>query len=140
VTYARLIVLPAILATIVLPWKPAPANAAQPAAAAVWDVNILPEDQNGQARYSPATVTIAAGDSILWTSRDSADLHNVNISSLGHDGDELKNGESDLVTFTIAGTYSYVCDPHPYMRGKVIVTEANRAYLPVGAVKLSASW
>jgi plastocyanin len=110
----------------------------------VWDVSILPEDDNGQARYSPETITITVGDSVLWTSRDAADFHNVNIAALGHVSEEFANGESDLVTFDSTGTYSYVCDPHPYMKGKVIVNPASAiiswTYIPSAPVKQIAGW
>lgn len=143
-TLSRLFFLSAVAALILLNLEASPVHSATAGAPIVWDVTIQPEDANGQARYSPANITISAGDSILWTSRDSADLHNVDIPSLDYASDEFKNGESFLVTFTIAGTYNYVCDPHPYMKGTVIVSDAARpvswAYLPAAPVKLAASW
>ena len=68
--------------------------------------------------FSPDTVTIAVGETVTWTNKDSA----------GHDvvGDLFKSpsmatGETFTFTFDKAGTYPYICGIHPSMKGTVIV-------------------
>ncbi len=78
-------------------------------------------------RFSPASVTINTGDTIVWTNADFL-THNVtstsspSFTSSGNFGP----GGSYSFTFTIAATYSYVCTIHPGMTGTVIVQAANQ--------------
>ena len=76
--------------------------------------------------FSPQEITIKAGDTITWTNQDPA-THNVDFDD-DDDYDDydiespmLKKGETFSHTFNTPGTYSYDCDVHPFMKGKVIV-------------------
>ncbi|MBW3619676.1 MAG: hypothetical protein KY461_05480 [Actinobacteria bacterium] len=74
----------------------------------------------GGDRFTPATVEIVAGDTVVWTNHGG--YHNVH-------GDGFSNAVSDAAwtfrhTFTSSGTFGYVCDVHPNMRGTVVVSEA----------------
>lgn len=75
--------------------------------------------------YSPATITVKAGTTVTWTNQDGVrhDVVATNPSSDAPNSELLAKGESYSFTFTKAGTYDYYCTPHPYMKGKVIVTE-----------------
>ena len=105
--------------------------AASPLFAATHTVNVGP----GQA-YSPATLTIAAGDTVRFTNRGG--LHNVKANdnsfrcAHGCDGDgQGGNGapSSEIWfatrTFTTVGTIGYYCETHGTpttgMRGTIIV-------------------
>ena len=70
--------------------------------------------------YSPSQVIINKGDRVVWTNQDSV-RHDVNGD--GIEGPLLSKGETFSYTFTEAGTYNYICTPHPYMKGSVIVAE-----------------
>ncbi len=76
--------------------------------------------------FSPAMITIKKGTTITWTNRDTA-RHNVvaqgTNSAAGPKSELLTTGASYSYTFNTAGTYDYLCEPHPYMKAKVIVTE-----------------
>jgi amicyanin len=68
--------------------------------------------------YQPAEITIQAGETVTWINKDSA-KHTAT-------GDTFDSGlfgkdESFQQTFDDAGTYDYICTPHPYMKGTVIV-------------------
>jgi len=72
--------------------------------------------------FSPATVTIGVGDTVLWKDTTSM-VHNV----VGQ-GAAAKiinrpalNTQPYSVTFKQKGTYKYVCQIHPGMAGQVIV-------------------
>lgn len=95
-------------------------------------------DQNGQFptpsvevrmrnfTFSPATITIEPGTTVVWTQRDPI-FHNVHIykaNGMEKDivGDSLnQRGEQFAVTFYNEGTYEYECDPHPGMIGTIVV-------------------
>ncbi|MFD1050619.1 plastocyanin/azurin family copper-binding protein, partial [Kibdelosporangium lantanae] len=74
-------------------------------------------------KFTPATLTVAVGDTVTWTNHDQAP-HNVVVT----DGPEkftsplLQTGQSFTYTFAKAGTYSYYCSVHPDMTAKVTVT------------------
>jgi amicyanin len=75
--------------------------------------------------YSPTTITVKVGTKVTWTNQDTV-KHTVTsdpgtpavISS-----ELFGKGESFSYTFDKAGTYTYFCEPHPYMKGTVVVTE-----------------
>lgn len=68
--------------------------------------------------FNPTVITIKAGDQIRWTNKDSV-VHTATGDSF--DTGPLAEGESKVVTFSTPGEYSYICTPHPNMKGKIIV-------------------
>ena len=71
--------------------------------------------------YSPSSITITAGDIIIWTNLD-----NMGHSVTSDDGTTFDSGLiSNSQTFTLTGlsigTYGYHCTPHPSMTGTIIV-------------------
>ena len=70
--------------------------------------------------YSPSQVIISKGDTVIWTNQDSV-RHDINGD--GIESSLLSKGETFSMTFNKAGTYNYICTPHPYMKGSVIVVE-----------------
>ncbi|HVE81061.1 MAG TPA: plastocyanin/azurin family copper-binding protein [Candidatus Dormibacteraeota bacterium] len=73
--------------------------------------------------FNPKTITIKKGTLVTWTNQD-ADLHDViSDQTDGPRSALLGKGESYSFTFTKAGTYTYLCQPHAGMTGTVIVTE-----------------
>jgi plastocyanin len=109
----------------------AAAGFALPASAATHTVNVGPG-----LSYSPATLTIAVGDTVKFTNRGG--LHNVKANdnsfrcAHGCDGDgQGGNGAASSeiwhanVTFDTTGTIGYYCETHGTpttgMRGTIIV-------------------
>ncbi|MBI2109238.1 MAG: cupredoxin family copper-binding protein [Parcubacteria group bacterium] len=72
--------------------------------------------------FSPASITVKKGTTIVWTNKDSVG-HTVTGGGGGPDSRLLGEGESYSFTFNNAGVFNYVCSPHPSMRGTVTVTE-----------------
>jgi amicyanin len=75
--------------------------------------------------FTPAKITVKKGTTVTWTNQDSIQ-HNVmpdNPSDAFKEGPLLSKGESYSFTFNTAGTYTYHCSPHPFMKGTVEVTE-----------------
>jgi plastocyanin len=70
--------------------------------------------------FSPATVTIKAGDTIVFKNFDSVG-HTATQNGGGFDTELLGQGQSKAITFSQKGTFDYHCTPHPYMTGTIIV-------------------
>jgi len=68
--------------------------------------------------FQPAELTIKKGETVTWINQDTVG-HTITGDSL--DSKLLENGQSFSHTFNEAGTYTYNCAPHPYMKGKIIV-------------------
>jgi plastocyanin len=84
--------------------------------------------------FSPASLTVNAGDTVTWTQHDTAP-HNVVTTSapVAVHSPELSQGQSWSYTFTTPGTYSYYCTVHPDMRAQVTVLPAAPAPRPVAS-------
>jgi plastocyanin len=74
--------------------------------------------------FGPRTVTITAGDRVTWTNRDSVE-HTATARNGSFDTGLLGQGESRSMRFSVAGTYRYVCTPHPTMTGTIVVRAAS---------------
>lgn len=70
--------------------------------------------------FSPAQLTIAAGDTVTWVNEDRA-RHSAMHLDGAFDTDLLSRGESGSITFNTAGTFDYRCRPHSHMRATVTV-------------------
>jgi plastocyanin len=73
--------------------------------------------------YTPATVTIPVGSTVIWTN-DGGIAHTVTETSgpMKFDSGNMNPGKTYRFTFTKPGTYKYDCTYHPFMLGTVIVT------------------
>ncbi len=71
-------------------------------------------------KYVPGTIEIEPGNVVVWTNHDAVP-HNVYIGDPEVVGDMLRAGQSMAIKFNAPGDYSYICTPHPYMKGKVTV-------------------
>ena len=74
--------------------------------------------------FDPSTVTVNEGDTVTWTN-EGPTVHTATAEDGSFDTGSLKKGESGSATFTSAGTINYICSPHPYMKGTVIVQAAS---------------
>jgi plastocyanin len=80
-------------------------------------------------RWSPATVTIKAGEAVTWSFAGSTVFHNVASSGSNW---SFRNGNPAIApaaasfTFSTPGTYRFVCEIHATtMVGDVLVTDAS---------------
>jgi LPXTG-motif cell wall-anchored protein len=97
---------------------PAPAPAAQVRAASSASVAILDGNSQSAFRFSPSSLSVNTGDTVTWTN-NGAEPHDVTGDSLA--SGTLDSGQSYSHTFASAGTYSYICSIHPFMKGSVTV-------------------
>ena len=71
-------------------------------------------------RFTPASLTVARGDTVVFVNRDSAP-HTATQQPGGFDTGRLGRDQSGQVTLNRAGQYDYICDFHPSMRGSITV-------------------
>jgi plastocyanin len=74
----------------------------------------------GNFTFTPAEVTIKAGDTVVWKNDD--DLpHSVVASGSGFRSKALDTDETFSMNFTEVGEVEYFCGLHPQMKGRIIV-------------------
>ena len=71
--------------------------------------------------FNPATLSVPAGTVVTWTNRDTVP-HTATSTQGTFDSGNLNPGQSFSFTCEQAGSYDYVCQYHPNMRGTVTVT------------------
>jgi plastocyanin len=111
--------MPRRTASIVVTWLGLALLAAASAVAALGaDRTVAIED----FAYAPSTVTIRVGDTVTWTNRDAL-AHTA--TGDGWDTGDIEAGASAAIRFDRAGTYAYLCTPHPTMTGTIVVRAAG---------------
>lgn len=73
--------------------------------------------------YDPATAYAVVGQPVAWDNHDAAH-HTVTAYDGAFDSGSLGQDEDWTWTFEAPGTYGYFCDPHPWMTGEVVVSDA----------------
>jgi plastocyanin len=75
--------------------------------------------------FGPASVTVGVGESVTWRN-DGPSEHTATATDGSFDTGLLSPGESGRATFDEAGSFSYLCTPHPFMKGTVrVVAQAS---------------
>lgn len=75
--------------------------------------------------FQPKNITVQKGTKVTWTNRDEVqhDITPVTAKAGAPRSELLAQSETYSHTFNTAGEFSYICSPHPHMKGKVIVVE-----------------
>ena len=107
---------------------------ASPVAAAEHVVRIVTDYDNLRMAFEPATITVNAGDTVVWVN-ENAEEHNVITYPGGYPVGAsafqspflTEAGETFRHRFEVNGSYQYHCMPHLLMgmRGEVIVGERS---------------
>jgi LPXTG-motif cell wall-anchored protein len=71
-------------------------------------------------QFTPAQITIDQGDTVTWTN-DGPTAHSATAPGGSFDTGIFQAGQSRSHTFSEAGTFSYICTPHPNMHGTIVV-------------------
>jgi plastocyanin len=71
--------------------------------------------------YMQPKITIAAGTTVEWTNNDPLP-HSVTAVDKSFSSGLIQPGRTYRHTFTKAGTYTFYCMPHPFMKGVITVT------------------
>lgn len=114
------LVLPALVATV----SPAPARGA------THFVEI------GDGFFSPATLTVAIGDTVTWTNVDDSP-HTVSAGAF--DSGNLDEGQTFSFTLTEAGAFDYVCSYHEEMTASITVTGGTAVSAATTAPSVAAA-
>jgi quinohemoprotein ethanol dehydrogenase len=115
---------PATMAGPLWIWSrwPAVDMASKPIATGVTTVRVGEMgDDNKEWRYSPARIRIHPGTTVTFTNVGELNHNATAFPSHEWDTGDLTNGESKAITFTQPGSYYYICTPHPWMSGQIIV-------------------
>jgi LPXTG-motif cell wall-anchored protein len=126
------------------PAAPAPAEPASPAAEPAAPEPQFLADEGAESRdprpkavaaasgsvtiadfsFAPATITINQGDTVTWNNNGPTP-HSATANNGSFDTGILKKGQSGSHTFNQAGTFSYFCKPHPFMKASVVVQASS---------------
>ena len=71
--------------------------------------------------FDPASLSVAAGTTVTWTNSDTVP-HTVTATDGSFDSGTLQPGTTFSQTFADAGSFDYVCNFHPNMKGTIVVT------------------
>jgi plastocyanin len=101
------------LAAVLIATQAAPAAAPSASASAAKTVSI------NHFEFHPPTLNIAKGTKVVF-SNSSGTAHTATDAG-AFDTGHIKPGHSVTVRFTQKGTFSYHCEIHPFMHGKIVV-------------------
>lgn len=73
--------------------------------------------------FSPASLTIKAGDTVLFVNRDGVPHTATRAGKGAFDTEALGQGRDMKITFANPGEYAYNCSIHPSMEGRIVVQE-----------------
>lgn len=73
-----------------------------------------------QLAYEPARVEVRPGTTVVWTN-DAPLAHTVTADSGGFNSGTIEVSKQWTHTFDRPGSYPYHCEPHPFMKGVVVV-------------------
>lgn len=72
--------------------------------------------------FSPAQVTVPRGGKVTWVNCSAASTqHSSTSDASGWDSGLLQQYATYEHTFTAAGSNPYHCNPHPFMKGTIVV-------------------
>jgi plastocyanin len=100
------------------PAGPAPRAAEAPVAGGAV-VEIVAEG----LKFDRAEVRVPVGTTVRWVNKDPL-AHTTTAEGVWDSG-LVEPGGTFEFTFTKAGTYNYICTPHPFMKGTIVVEEAR---------------
>jgi plastocyanin len=72
-------------------------------------------------KFKPANITIKRGTRVIWINRDSAQHTATANNGRSFDSGLLRKGQRYTHTFKSAGRKNYHCEPHPFMKGSIVV-------------------
>jgi plastocyanin len=70
--------------------------------------------------FTPATLTVAAGDHVVWVNKDPYP-HTATSKPGKFDSGSIDAGKSWKFTARTKGTFDYICTLHPTMKGTLRV-------------------
>ena len=84
-------------------------------------VVLITNTSNGSFGFTPPKLAIRVGTTVIWKNRSSAPHTVTSDDGTTFDSGTVAVGGTFHFTFKTAGTFSYHCNIHPYMRSVIIV-------------------
>ena len=78
-------------------------------------------DNNVEYAYWPSRIRIKVGSTLTFTNVGDLNHTATAMETREWDTGDLAKGSSKAITFAQPGTYYFICTPHPWMYGQVIV-------------------
>ena len=101
---------------------PPPSNVAGPTGPIAEGVDKIDMGaRNVEYSYFPARTRIKKGTAVTFTNVGDIPHTATAVKDARWDTGALANGESTTIAFKEAGIYYYICTPHPWMYGQIIV-------------------
>ena len=75
--------------------------------------------------YGPATLTVPVGTTVKFSNRDSTPHTATSKDGGGFESGPIDTGKSATIKLEEAGTFSYYCVFHPFMKGTITVISAG---------------
>jgi quinohemoprotein ethanol dehydrogenase len=76
---------------------------------------------NMEYSYGPSRIRIKKGTTVTFTNTGDLPHTATEITQRMWDTGDLVKGASKAITFNELGNYYYICTPHPWMYGQIIV-------------------
>jgi hypothetical protein len=86
--------------------------------------------------FTPDSITIHVGDTVTWTNKGPS-AHTATAQDGSFNTGVLAKGASASHTFTQAGTFTYICQIHPFMHGTIVVLGASGTGQPKASFSAS---
>lgn len=84
-------------------------------------VVLITNNSNGSFGFTPTRLTIRVGTTVTWKNMSSVPHTVTSDDGTTFDSGTFPVGATFHFTFKTAGTFSYHCNIHPYMRSMIIV-------------------
>ena len=79
-------------------------------------------ENNGTYSFDPATLTVPKGTTVTWTNKSDAPHTVTSDTSAFTASNNLSESQTFQMVFATAGTYTYHCSIHSYMKATITVT------------------
>ncbi|GAC1325459.1 MAG: hypothetical protein NVSMB2_24050 [Chloroflexota bacterium] len=76
--------------------------------------------------FTPSKINVKVGEKVTWVNTG-ANPHSATASDGSFDTDVFDPNDSRTVTFDKEGTFIYICKPHPWMTGAIVVAGVQSA-------------
>jgi plastocyanin len=72
-------------------------------------------------KYGPASLTVAVGTTVKFTNHDSTPHTATSKDGAGFESGPIDSGKTGTIKLEEAGTFTYFCVFHPFMKGTITV-------------------
>jgi plastocyanin len=112
---------PAVTPTSTLTPTPTIAPSTQTLVSGSTQTLMIVNDSNGSFGFNPTMLTIKVGTTVIWKNVSSVPHTVTSDDGQTFDSGNMAVGGTFQFTFKNAGTFSYHCNIHPYMRATIVV-------------------